>query len=274
MCRLLKVARSGFYKWLHKPLSNRAAEDERLLELIKASYVASSGVYGSPRVFLDLREAGETCGRHRVARIMRANKIKALRGYKAPRHIVGRPSIVAPNRLNRAFTVDAPDVAWVTDITYIRTWQGWLYLAVVVDLYSRKVVGWSMKPTLARELVLDALLMAVVRRRPKETVIVHSDQGAQYGSDDWMRFCQSNKLIPSMSRRGNCWDNAVAESFFSSLKKERIKKRVYKTRDLARADVFDYIESFYNRMRRHRHIGGVSPEAFEQASKCTGAVSV
>ena len=266
MCRLLEVARSGFYKWLHKPLSDRAVEDARLLALIKDSYDASSGVYGSPRVFLDLREAGEMCGRHRVARIMKAHKIKALRGYKAPRHIVGRPSIIAPNRLNREFTVEQPDTAWVTDITYIRTWQGWLYLAVVVDLFSRKVVGWSMKPSLARDIVLDALFMAVSRRRPKETVIVHSDQGAQYGSDDWMRFCQSNGMLPSMSRRGNCWDNAVAESFFSSLKKERIKKRVYKTRDLARADVFDYIESFYNRTRRHSHIGGVSPEAFEMAS--------
>jgi putative transposase len=266
MCRLLEVARSGFYKWLHKPLSDRAIEDARLLALIKDSYDASSGVYGSPRVFLDLREAGEICGRHRVARIMKTHKIKALRGYKAPRHIVGRPSIIAPNRLNREFTVEQPDTAWVTDITYIRTWQGWLYLAVVVDLFSRKVVGWSMKPSLARDIVLDALFMAVSRRRPKETVIVHSDQGAQYGSDDWMRFCQSNGMLPSMSRRGNCWDNAVAESFFSSLKKERIKKRVYKTRDLARADVFDYIESFYNRTRRHSHIGGVSPEAFEMAS--------
>ena len=266
MCRLLEVARSGFYKWLHKPLSDRAIEDARLLALIKDSYDASSGVYGSPRVFLDLREAGEICGRHRVARIMKTHKIKALRGYKAPRHIVGRPSIIAPNRLNREFTVEQPDTAWVTDITYIRTWQGWLYLAVVVDLFSRKVVGWSMKPSLARDIVLDALFMAVSRRRPKETVIVHSDQGTQYGSDDWMRFCQSNGMLPSMSRRGNCWDNAVAESFFSSLKKERIKKRVYKTRDLARADVFDYIESFYNRTRRHSHIGGVSPEAFEMAS--------
>jgi putative transposase len=266
MCRLLEVARSGFYHWLHQPLSKQAVEDARLLVLIKDSYDASSGVYGSPRVFLDLREAGEVCGRHRVARIMKAHKIKALRGYKAPRHIVGRPSIIAPNRLNREFTVEQPDTAWVTDITYIRTWQGWLYLAVVVDLFSRKVVGWSMKPSLARAIVLDALLMAVSRRRPKETVIVHSDQGTQHGSDDWMRFCLSNDLLPSMSRRGNCWDNAVAESFFSSLKKERVKKRVYKTRDLARADIFDYIESFYNRTRRHSHVGGVSPEAFERAS--------
>jgi putative transposase len=263
MCRVLRVARGGFYQWLHKPLSDRAIEDQRLLGVIRDSYVASSGVYGARRVFGDLREAGETCGKHRVAKIMRQAKIKAVRGYKAPRHIVGRPSIIAPNRLERQFTVDAPDKAWVTDITYLRTWQGWLYLAVVIDLYSRKVVGWSMKPTLARELALDALLMALTRRAPKHPVIVHSDQGSQYGSDDWQRFCRAHALQPSMSRRGNCWDNAVAESFFSSLKKERIRKRVYKTRELARADVFDYIEVFYNRTRRHTHLGGISPEAFE-----------
>jgi len=238
-----------------------------LLGLIRASYVASGGVYGARRVFQDLREVGEGCGKNRVERIMRIHKIKALRGYKVPRATAGRPSIIAPNRLQREFTVERPDTAWVTDITYIRTWQGWLYLAVVVDLYSRKVVGWSMKPTLARELVLDALMMAVWRRRPKDRVMVHSDQGSQYGSDDWLRFLKANNREPSMSRRGNCWDNAVAESFFSSLKKERIKRRIYKTRELAKADVFDYIESFYNRTRRHSHLGGISPEAFERASK-------
>ena len=135
-----------------------------------------------------------------------------------------------------------------------------------MDLFARKVVGWSMKPTLAKELVVDALLMAVWRRKPQHQVLVHSDQGSQYGSDAWLRFCKEHNLQPSMSRRGNCWDNAVAESFFSSLKKERIKKRIYKTRDLARADVFDYIEVFYNRTRRHSHLGGVSPEVFERAS--------
>lgn len=266
MCRVLHVARAGFYAWLHKPISDRDIEDQRLLSVIRDSYTASGGVYGALRVFGDLREAGESCGKHRVAKIMRVNKIKAVRGYKSPRRIVGRPSIIAPNRLNRQFTVDAPDRVWVTDITYLRTWQGWLYLAVVIDLHSRKVVGWSMKPTLARELVLDALLMALWRRKPIQSVMVHSDQGTQYGSDEWQRFCHSHWLQPSMSRRGNCWDNAVAESFFSSLKKERIQKRIYKTRDLARADVFDYIEVFYNRNRRHSHLGGVSPEAFERAS--------
>jgi putative transposase len=266
MCRVLRVARAGFYTWLHGPVSDHAKEDARLLDLIRASYRASHGVYGARRIFGDLREAGESCGLHRVERIMRENGIKPVRGYKRPRTIAGRPSIIAPNRLQREFTVDAANKVWVTDITYIRTWQGWLYLAVVVDLFARKVVGWSMKPSLSKELALDALLMAVWRRKPTGRVVVHSDQGSQYGSDDFKRFCQAHNLEPSMSRRANCWDNAVAESFFSSLKKERIRKRIYKTRDLARADIFDYIEAFYNRTRRHSHLGGVSPEAFESAA--------
>lgn len=266
MCRVVRVARSGFYAWLHKPFSERAIENERLLVLIRASYAVSGRIYGSPRVFLDLREAGEACGKHRVARLMRANNIRAIRGYKAPRWIASQPSIIAPNRLQRQFTVAHPNRVWVTDITYIRTWQGWLYLAAVMDLFARKIVGWSMKPTLARALVLDALLMAVWRRRPRQPVLVHSDQGSQYGSDDWLRFCRVHKLKPSMSRRGNCWDNAVAESFFSSLKKERIRRRIYQTRQVASADIFDYVEMFYNRIRRHSHLGGVSPEAFERAS--------
>ncbi|HGW1000904.1 TPA: IS3 family transposase [Raoultella planticola] len=266
MCRVLHVARAGFYAWLHNPVSARDKDNQRLLTLIRDSYSLSGGVYGYRRVHGDLNEIGETCGKNRVGRIMQLNRIKAVRGYKAPRRIAGRPSVVAPNRVQRQFTVVRANQVWVTDITYIRTWQGWLYLAVVIDLFARNVVGWSMKPTLSRELALDALMMAVWRRKPDSEVIVHSDQGSQYGSDDWQRFCRANNLAPSMSRRGNCWDNAVAESFFSSLKKERIRKRIYKTRDLARADIFDYIEVFYNRARRHSHIGGVSPEAFEQAS--------
>ncbi|HHU2016458.1 IS3 family transposase [Escherichia coli] len=266
MCRVLDVARAGFYAWLHNPVSARDKDNQRLLTLIRDSYSLSGGVYGYRRVHGDLNEIGETCGKNRVVRIMQLNRIKAVRGYKAPRRIAGRPSVVAPNRVQRQFTVVRANQVWVTDITYIRTWQGWLYLAVVIDLFARNVVGWSMKPTLSRELALDALMMAVWRRKPDGEVIVHSDQGSQYGSDDWQRFCRANNLVPSMSRRGNCWDNAVAESFFSSLKKERIRKRIYKTRDLARADIFDYIEVFYNRARRHSHLGGVSPEAFEQAS--------
>jgi len=274
MCRTLKVSRSGYYDWVDRPLSNRARDDERLLVLIRASHTASGGIYGSPRVTADLRETGERCSKNRVARLMRLNEIRGITGYKTPRPLFAKPSLLMPNRLQRQFTVSRPDEAWVTDITYIRTWQGWLYLAVVIDLFARKVVGWSMKPTLAKEVVLDALLMAVWRRRPTEPVIVHSDQGTQYGSDAWYRFCISHNLKPSMSRRGNCWDNAVAESFFSSLKKERIRKQIYRTRDQARADIFDYIEMFYNRRRRHSHLGDVSPEAFEQASKRSGTMSV
>jgi putative transposase len=266
MCRILEVARSGFYAWIHQPLSDRVIENERLLELIRESYMASGRIYGSPRVYLDLREAGEQIGKNRVARIMKIHGIRAIRGYKAPRYGVSMPSVIAPNRLQRQFNVDRPDCAWVTDITYIRTWQGWLYLAVVMDLHSRMIIGWSMQPTLARDLVLDALLMAVWRRKPKQPVIMHSDQGSQYGSNDWVRFCKAHKLDTSMSRRGNCWDNAVAESFFSSLKKERIRRKVYRTRDLAKADIFEYIEMFYNRIRRHSHLGGVSPEVFETTS--------
>jgi putative transposase len=266
MCRVLDVAPSGYYAWLQEPISTRAQDDARLLRLIRASFTASHGIYGSPRVFLDLREAGETCSKHRVARLMRVNKIRALHGYRTRHFSASKPSALIPNLVKRNFEVSRPNKVWVTDITYIRTWEGWLYLAIVMDLFSRKIVGWSTRPTIRRELVLDAVMMAVRRRRPRGTII-HSDQGCQYSSDDWRRFCRTNRLEPSMSRRGNCWDNAVAESFFGSLKKERIKKRIYKNRGLAIADISDYIELFYNRARRHRHLGGVSPEEFETAAK-------
>ena len=265
LCRVLDVARSGYYAWLKQPLSHRAQEDARL-RLIRASFTASQGIYGAPRVFLDLREAGETCSKHRVARLMRENRLRALHGYRTRRWSVGKPAVLIPNLLQRQFTVTRPNKAWVTDLTYIRTWQGWLYLAVVMDLFSRKVVGWSAGPIIHRELVLDAVLMAVRRRRPRGTM-THSDHGTQYGCDAWCRFCHSNRLEPSMSRKGNCWDNAVAESFFGSLKKERIKKHIYKTRELAKRDVADYIDAFYNRTRRHSHLGGLSPEQFEAAQK-------
>lgn len=262
LCRVLEVAPSGYYDWLKHPISDRAQEDIRLLRMIRASFVASHGIYGAPRVFLDLREAGETCSKHRVERLMRENGLRALHGYRTRRASVGKPAVLIPNLLMRQFTVSKPNRAWVTDITYIRTWQGWLYLAVVLDLYSRKVVGWATRATIHRDLVLDAVLMAVRRRRPKRALI-HSDQGTQYGCDAWRRFCKSNHLEPSMSRRGNCWDNAVAESFFSSLKKERIKKHIYHDRDTATRDIADYIDKFYNHARRHSHLGGVSPMRFE-----------
>lgn len=262
MCRLLGVARAGYYAWLDHPVSDRAQEDARLLRFIRASFTASHGIYGAPRVLQDLRERGETCSKHRVARLMRENGLRALHGYRT-RHIpVARPQALIPNLLQRQFTVSLPNAAWATDITYIRTWQGWLYLAIVMDLFSRRVVGWAVKPTIHRELVLEAVMKAVRSRRPRKTLI-HSDQGSQYGSDAWRRFCKSNHLEPSMSRRANCWDNAVAESFFSSLEKEHIKKRIYADRETANLDVSEYIEGFYNPTRRHSHLGGVSPIEFE-----------
>ena len=271
MCRLLGIARAGYYAWLEKPISDRAQEDARLLRLIRASFTASHGIYGAPRVLLDLRERGETCSKHRVERLMRENGLRALHGYRTRQLRAPRVSPLIPNLLQRQFTASRPNQAWVTDITYIRTWQGWLYLAVVVDLFSRKVVGWATRATIHKELVLDALKKAVQKRRPRSAVI-HSDQGTQYGSDAWRRFCKANKLEPSMSRRGNCWDNAVVESFFSNLKKERIKKRIYPDRATATLDVADYIEGFYNSTRRHSHLGGVSPNDFEAEHRRRSAV--
>lgn len=225
MCRVLKVERSGFYAWLACPRSARSLEDARLKPLIEARYLESSGVYGSRNIYRDLREAGKRVGRGRIERLMRAQGMRSARTSRKHRYRAGKPASVAPNRLQRQFVVEAPDRAWVTDITYLRTWEGWLYLAIVLDLYSRQVIGWSMKPTLARELALDALLMAIWRRRPKEPVVIHSDQGVQYGSDDWQRFCAAHGLEVSMSRRGNCWDNAPMESFFSNPKNERIRAK-------------------------------------------------
>lgn len=264
MCRVLRIQRSGYYAWKLKPKSDRAVSDEALLLNIKQSFENSHGIYGSPRVHRDLLEDGVRCSEKRVARLMSQAQLHSVRGYKRPRYKICIPATTAPNRLQREFTVAQPDQVWVTDITYIRTSEGWLYLTVVIDLYSRLVVGWSMGSSMATELVLDALMMAVWRRRPKTPVMIHSDQGSQFGSDDFNRWCKDNRLVPSMSRRGNCWDNAVAESFFSSLKKERVKRRIYATRDDARSDVFDYIEGFYNRVRRHSHLDQLSPMDFEQ----------
>jgi putative transposase len=200
MCRVFGVAPSGYDDWLKQPLSNRAQEDARLLRVIRASLTASQGIYGAPRVFLDLREAGETYSKHRVARLMRENNLRALHGYRTRRWSVGKPSVLIPNLLQRQFTVTRPNKAWVTDITDIRTWQGWRYLAVVMDLFSRTIVGWSAGPTIHRELVLNAVLRAVRRRRPRGPLI-HSGQGTQYGCDAWRRFCRSHRLEPSMSRQ-------------------------------------------------------------------------
>jgi len=194
--------------------------------------------------------------------------LRAQVGYRRRSgHYGHKPSIVATNQLKQDFSVPAPDQAWVTDITYIRTHEGWLYLAVVIDLYSRRVVGWSMHSRMQTDLVLNALVMALWRRKPKAKVIVHSDQGSQYTSHEWRSFLQSHNLEVSMSRRGNCYDNAVAESFFHLLKTERIRRKTYKTRENARQDVFDYIELFYNPKRKHSNNGMLSPTDFERQQK-------
>lgn len=184
MCRVLDISRSGYNAWLKRPPSQRAVEDQRLLGLIRESYGASGRTYVAPRILCDLRELGERVGKKRVAKIMERNKIRATRGYKRPGYRYSKPIVAAPNRLQQQFSVDKPDSAWVTDITYIRTYEGWIYLAAVMDLYSRKIIGWSMKTTLAKEIVLDALLMALWRRKPRQDVVIHSDQGSQYGSDE------------------------------------------------------------------------------------------
>lgn len=265
MCRVLKLNRSGFYAWLKSPLSNRAIEDNRLLKRIKEFYIASGGTYGSPWIHRDLREAGETCSVHRVAKIMRINKLKAQIGYKR-RHVKGgKASRIAANVLERQFNPDSPNTAWVSDITYVRTYEGFLYVATVIDLFSRRVVGWSMDKNMDKHLVIKALLMAVFQRRPKAKVLVHSDQGSQYGSSDYLAFLDEHNLVPSMSRRGNCHDNAVAESFFATFKKRVTRKKIYTTRNEAKAEIFNFIEMFYNPTKRHSHTGGVSPVQFEKA---------
>jgi putative transposase len=232
--------------------------------LIKQFWLQSGGVYGYRKIHCDLRDIGEQCGENRVYRLMRAAGLRAQVGYRRPRHRSGPASVLAPNRLQRKFEVANPNDTWVTDITHIRTHQGWLYLAVVIDLYSRKVVGWSMHSRIKKELVLNALLMAVWRRKPGSLVTVHSDQGSQYTSHDWQAFLDANNLQASMSRRGNCHDNAVAESFFQLLKRERIKRHIYSTRDDARRDVVDYVEMFYNSRRRHGFNEMLSPVEYEK----------
>ncbi|MBT1727947.1 IS3 family transposase [Enterobacter quasimori] len=251
LCRVLDVHPSVFYAWLQQPHSQRHQADLRLTGQIKQFWLESGCVYGYRKIHLDLRDSGQRCGVNRVWRHMKRVGIKAQVGYRSPRARKGDASIVSPNRLQRQFNPDAPDERWVTDITYIRTHEGWLYLAVVVDLFSRKIIGWSMQFRMTKDIVLSALLMAVWRRNPQKQVLVHSDQGSQYTSHEWQSFLKSHGLEGSMSRRGNCHDNAVAESFFQLLKRERIKKKIYGTREEARSDIFDYIEMFYNSKRRH-----------------------
>lgn len=270
MCRVLGVHRSGYYAWLRHGASAREREDQRLLGLIKHHWLATGAVYGYRKIRLDLKEVGESCSRHRVHRLMKAEGLRAQVGYGGtPRHR-GGPIGLVDNVLNRDFAPKAPNQVWVTDITYIRTYEGWLFLAVVMDLYSRQIVGWATAPTMTRDLVLQALLAAVWKRKPGPGVLVHSDQGSQFTSDDWQAFLKAHHMVPSMSRRGNCHDNAVAESFFSALKKERIKRRIYPNRASATSDLFDYIEMFYNPIRRHGSAGGVSPVEFERRNAQSG----
>ena len=261
---MLKVHHSGFYAWLKQPLSALAQENQRLTTLIHEAYMQSGGVYGSPRITHELKRQGETCSENRVARLMSKAKLKANVGYKRRYFRSSAPSPMAHNHLQQQFVVAEPDTVWVADITYIRTYEGWLYLAVVIDLFSRKVIGWSMNESMEKDIVIKALLMAIWRRHPTDKVLVHSDQGSQYASDEYQAFLTSHGLTASMSRRGHCLDNAVAESFFHSLKTERVKRKIYASRSDAKADLFDYIEIFYNRQRLHSHLGHVSPEEYEQ----------
>jgi len=252
MCRMLLVHPSGFYAWLREPFSQRALEDQRQTVLLKQAWDDSGEVYGYRKLHDDLCDMGEDISPNRAWRLARLAGIRAQIGYKKkPGYYGGSPAVVADNTLNREFDVDAPDQFWVTDITYIRTHEGFLYLAVVIDLFSRRVIGWSMQGRTYADLPLQALLMAVWRRKPKTKVHVHSDQGSQFTGYEWQEFLEQHNLVPSMSRRGNCWDNAVAESFFNLLKRERIRRRKYKTREEARRDIFDYIEFFYNPQRKH-----------------------
>ncbi|MEP3431169.1 MAG: IS3 family transposase [Roseibium sp.] len=264
MCRCLRIHPSGYYTWLKHPLSNRAQEDIRQTQLIEEAWKQSGKVYGYRKLHDDLLDQGETSCANRVARLARLADIKAQIGYRRrPGSCGGKPSVVMDNTLARQFDVDAPDTAWVTDITYIKTMDGFAYLAVVIDLFSRRVIGWSLQSRQTTELVLQALHMAVWRRKPRNTVLVHSDQGSQFTSMDWASFLTHHNLVHSMSRRGNCHDNAVAESFFNLLKRERIRRRTYRTREEARQDLFDYIEMFYNPIRKHARNGMLSPVDFE-----------
>ncbi|MGC9742158.1 IS3 family transposase [Pseudomonas sp. P1B16] len=265
LCQTLKVHPSGYYAWLAEPQSARAKEDNRLLGLIKHAWLESGGVYGYRKIHDDLRELGETCGRNRVGRLMQVEGLRSQTGYRRrPAFYGGKPTVASPNHLARQFKVSEPNKVWVTDITYIRTYEGWLYLAVVLDLFSRQVIGWSMKPRMCSDLAIDAMLMAVWRRKPQQQVMIHSDQGSQFSSSDWQSFLKANNVISSMSRRGSCHDNAVAESFFQLLKRERIRRKIYATRDEARSDVFDYIEMFYNPKRRHSSAMQLSPVEYEK----------
>ncbi len=262
MCDALKVSASGYYDWQARPDSPRAKYDRQLTETIRQVHAESDGTYGSPRIHAELNAIGLPCGRPKVARLMH---LAGLKGCPKRRFRVTTKSGMtrASNLLEQDFSAATTNERWASDITYLWTGQGWLYLAVVMDLYSRRIIGWSMSRPINRHLVLDALNMALGQRRPGEDLIHHSDRGVQYLSDDFQALLKVNGITCSMSDKGSCYDNAVVESFFASLKRERTKRRKYQTRNEARADVFDYIERFYNRKRRHGYVGNISPVQFE-----------
>lgn len=268
MCWLLQVSRSGYYAWRKRQPSAREMADAQLLEAIKKIFAASGQTYGSPRIHMELRAEGIRCSRKRVERLMRENGLKVEQKRKS--RVVTTDSDhdfpVAHNVLDRDFTAENPNEKWVTDISYIHTDTGWLYLAVVMDLFSRAIVGWAMRPDLSRALVLSALRMAIANRQPPAGLLHHSDRGSQYCAHAYRQLQAEHKMVSSMSRKGNCHDNAAMESFFATLKKELVDRRHYRNQAEARSDIFAYIEGFYNRRRRHSTLGYVSPSAFENAS--------
>jgi putative transposase len=268
MCRCLHVSRSGFYAWQRRPPSQRALENDRLLVRIREAHEQSRGTYGSPRVHAVLRSQGHSAGRHRVARLMRQAALAARQKLRFVRTTDSRHNDpVAANILERRFTVEAPNTAWAGDITYIPTGEGWLFLAVLLDLFSRRVVGWSMSEVIDTKLVLGALDMALEQREPVEGLLHHSDRGTQYASAEFQLALQQHGIRCSMSRVGNCWDNAVAESFFATLKGELMQGWKFATRQEARAAVFEYVEVFYNRQRLHSSLDYRSPAEFESQAK-------
>jgi len=264
ICGALGVSRSGFHAWLTRAPSQRSRDDEEISASIRASHIGSYRTYGARRVWHDLLAEGYQCGLHKIERLMREQGLRARPRRRGLPKDQGERSVIAGNVLDRQFTADRPNQKWVADFTYIWTAEGWLYVAAVIDLFSRRVVGWSMSATMTAQLVTDALIMAIWRRGTPDALLHHSDQGSQYTSEQFQRLMADNGVTCSMSRSGNCWDNAAMESFFSSLKTERIGKKVYRSRAQAKTDVFDYIECFYNPTRRHSTLGYLSPIDFER----------
>ena len=268
MCKMMGVSQSAYYDWLKRPESARSLEDKRLGEKVKESHEKSRETYGARRISQDLVEDGELISRTRVGRLMKLQGLesKSKRKFKATTNSKhGRP--VAPNLLEREFMVEQPDTVYAGDITYIPTAEGWLYLAVMIDLYSRAVVGWAMSKRITAELANDALMMAIWKRKPPKGLMVHSDRGSQYASDLYQKTIKEQDYICSMSRKGNCWDNAPSESFFHTLKTELTHHRRYQTRQEAKQEIFEYIEVFYNRQRRHSTIGYQTPLGYEKACR-------